>query len=302
MIYSVSETFTQAGKIITFFHRSPLQFASLREQQIGTYGEERSLLSSVITRWGSQYTMLQSIHRSQEALRAWADEDESNDKKGISKIVLDPTFRFRLEDLLHIIEPVHKAQKISESQKSTILWVSERWLDLRIELRKRAKRTQFEKEIGEYLDKGFQQRSARQLSPLHLTAYHLLPERRQKELTAAERLQVQETITKYCSREAVITFFEFCARENNFNDKDLWASPSPYLFWLKAVRSTLVAMCIVYICNYELNVDMLFHNRALSRRPSQIWLFGYIILRQIQFLASALFMHGTCSIQNSEAS
>jgi hypothetical protein len=163
------------------------------------------------------------------ARKLFADEDESDDKKGISKIVLDLTSRFRLEDL-QIVEPVHKAQKISESQKSTILWVSERRLDLRIELWKRAKRTQFEKEVGEYLDKGFQQRLARQLSPLHLTAYHLLPERRQKELTAAECIQVQETIAKYCGREAVITFFEFCARENGFNDKDLWTSPSPYLF------------------------------------------------------------------------
>jgi hypothetical protein len=305
--YSISETFTQATKIISFFHRSPLQHAFLREQQKKSYGEHRSLLSSVITRWGSQYTMLHSIHRSQEALRVWADEDESGDRKAIAGVVLDPTFRFRLEDLLVILEPLHKAQKMSEAQKSSILWVLQRWEDLRIEIRKRAKRTHYEKVIGDFLDKPFQQRLARQLSPLHFTAYYLLPERREKALTASERIQVQDTITKYCGKEAVVTFFEFRARENGFNDNDLWANlDSPYLFWLKAVSSAPVACPDYYtaclVCNCKLNFDVSPLNRALLRHDSPISPLDCIILQRIQFPASAPFMLGIYSIQSFGAS
>jgi hypothetical protein len=32
------------------------------------YGKEKALLAAIITRWGSQYTMLQSIKRSEAAL------------------------------------------------------------------------------------------------------------------------------------------------------------------------------------------------------------------------------------------
>jgi hypothetical protein len=49
--------FAMAAEVIEKFHRAPLQLARLRELQKKEYGKTQSLLSAVITHWGSQVSI-----------------------------------------------------------------------------------------------------------------------------------------------------------------------------------------------------------------------------------------------------
>jgi hypothetical protein len=119
----MSETFKQAGKVISYFHHAPAQHALLRRYQVELYGKEMALLNSVATRWGSQYTMLQSINRTYKALCAWADKQEESGDSEITQIILDSSFRLRLEGVIGALEPFHQAQKRSEAQGFSVFEV-----------------------------------------------------------------------------------------------------------------------------------------------------------------------------------
>ena len=59
-------------KIVKAFKKSPLQLARLRVLQQEIYGQHRSLCLSVITRWGIQYRLIESVLNSKDALRRYA--------------------------------------------------------------------------------------------------------------------------------------------------------------------------------------------------------------------------------------
>jgi hypothetical protein len=118
---SIQHTFTSAANIVTHFRNSPKQYAILRSKQTEIYDQTYSLTASVLTRWGSQYTMLMSVKRIQEALRSWANETA---KTTITKIVLDFKFWGLLDELIALLKPLHEIQKMSESQKADIMKVS----------------------------------------------------------------------------------------------------------------------------------------------------------------------------------
>lgn len=234
----MSDIHAQANKIVTFFHRSPLQHATLRRYQKQIYGHEKSLLGSVITRWGSQYTMLHSVSRTYTALERWAEQEEAaKNESGVVKTILDPLFSKKLDWLLNILAPLHQAQKMSEAQGSNILLVAQRWTKLVTDIQRGAKRTQFEQEVSDYLSKGFEVRLRRQLTPLHWTAYYLLPDTVGEQLPDTARMSAQHIITRYCGEAGVKIFFEFRAKQGQFHAADLWTDLRPGIFWLKAVRS-----------------------------------------------------------------
>jgi hypothetical protein len=87
-----NKTFAQADKIITFFHRSPLRHASLREQQKKVYVKHRSSLALAMP-GGRQRTMLhlkaRELSTSGQVRMSW-----------MTILIIDTTFRFRREDLL----------------------------------------------------------------------------------------------------------------------------------------------------------------------------------------------------------
>jgi hypothetical protein len=73
--------------IVNDFKNSPLQYARLQECQRQKYGRKRAICISVITRWGTQFRLVNSIHRSKEALRMYAYEHV--DRKDMNKDVID---------------------------------------------------------------------------------------------------------------------------------------------------------------------------------------------------------------------
>ena len=63
--------FTQAQEIVQAFSHSPKQLGILRQYMINSLGGIKSFALSVITRWGSQVRMLQSLQRAKLALKVY---------------------------------------------------------------------------------------------------------------------------------------------------------------------------------------------------------------------------------------
>lgn len=71
-IPKVKAVFKSALKIVVFFHQSPLEYARMQAKQNEKWGHRKALIASVITRWGTQYSMLTSLFESQDAICEWA--------------------------------------------------------------------------------------------------------------------------------------------------------------------------------------------------------------------------------------
>src|SRR5271156_5195983 len=74
------DTAKLANKIVAYFNRAPKQYAIFHEQQIKEYGTQKALILSGITRWGTQFNMVNSLLRSKQALRNYAVLTFSGDK------------------------------------------------------------------------------------------------------------------------------------------------------------------------------------------------------------------------------
>lgn len=118
----VTNIFNTAKRIVAFFRSSPKQHAILQDLQLKIYKKQISLISSVITQWGSQYRMLHSIHRSNKAIRQWAKESPTISP--IKSEILSPQFWELLADLVLLIEPIHTRQLDSKDTESNISTVS----------------------------------------------------------------------------------------------------------------------------------------------------------------------------------
>ena len=96
------------------------------------YGKEQSLILSVMTRWGTQYHLYNSVLKNKDALERWAiRKDTAIGKKGKGKqkdVILDDMFWVQLGKLCQALKLIHEAQKISESNDSTLGKVIPRWL------------------------------------------------------------------------------------------------------------------------------------------------------------------------------
>ena len=71
---SFADAVKQAQTLVNTFRKAHLQYARLRESQLHFYGRHQSLILSVITRWGTQYRLIQSILRNKDALKCYASD------------------------------------------------------------------------------------------------------------------------------------------------------------------------------------------------------------------------------------
>jgi hypothetical protein len=85
----------------------------------------------VITCWGTQVTSLQSVDTNERALHSYiqrADvQKESPSHEKVIAVVNNAVFWYRLRDLLRILKPIHDVQKLSESDRSSLGGMAERW-------------------------------------------------------------------------------------------------------------------------------------------------------------------------------
>jgi hypothetical protein len=125
-------TLSQAQNIARGFHKAKKQYSILRVYQESTYGRKQALILSVITRWGSQFGLLNSILKNKDALRLWATDIRA--KGAFRESILDSHFWIDIENLAMAIKPIHEAIKLSERTDSTIGEVIPRWDKVKSEL------------------------------------------------------------------------------------------------------------------------------------------------------------------------
>src|SRR5579859_7209587 len=106
----------KAQIIVTAFRHSLLQYARLREYQRYYNKQPQSLILSIITRWGTQFRLVQSVINNKDALKRYAHEYEKlPPKKRIKQEVIyiikdqDNMFWFALESMRELLQPLDEA-------------------------------------------------------------------------------------------------------------------------------------------------------------------------------------------------
>ena len=89
---TIESFFITAYRIVVAFRKVPLQLVILRTKQIDAYGKEIALISSVMTRWGTQYRALLSLSNSMRALQYYTTNSGINMDKQIVKNLQDNSF------------------------------------------------------------------------------------------------------------------------------------------------------------------------------------------------------------------
>jgi len=122
------ELHDQAQAIVRAFNRSPLRLARLRKHQVAIYGGKRALCSSVITRWGTQYRLINSILKSKDALRRFSVSDTAKELSlDAYTHISSAAFWKELEPVRELLQPMDEAITDSESSKGHIGQVINRW-------------------------------------------------------------------------------------------------------------------------------------------------------------------------------
>jgi hypothetical protein len=110
-----------ATAVVNRLRNSRKQYAFLKEEQRKLYGKEKALLGTVITRWGLQVAMLESIMNTKEALREFIDRSDVEFQQKTNLQL--SSFWFSIQELIDPPKPIHKAQKISEDNKANMSYV-----------------------------------------------------------------------------------------------------------------------------------------------------------------------------------
>lgn len=231
---SIDVVFKKCQSIISHFNHSPLQLSILRAIQMEEYGEEKSLLSAIITRWGSQYTMLQSIKRSEAALSKFARREDIDLGATLKAVLEDDLFWIYLGRLIQIIKPLHEAIKMSESVKSDMSKVLQRWLNINRHLLACQPLQPFSEDIEAFSRITFRQRLEKQLTDMHYIMYYLDPKNCHTNLQPQLQRRVNNVISKYYSdsASAVAEFVAFRTKSGVFFEAPCWDhTADPKLFW-----------------------------------------------------------------------
>lgn len=112
-----------ANKIVSAFSFSDKQLAYLREAMKKSGTGIISLISTVPTRWGTQVRQIQSINKSSEALKAFAElpDDNLHEPVTIKETLNRNNDDWQRNKALEILlELIHKQQKMSESNHATL--------------------------------------------------------------------------------------------------------------------------------------------------------------------------------------
>ena len=199
----------KSQQIVSYFHKSLKQLAILRSEQISQYGKTLALILSIITRWGTQFRLLNSLLRSKQALRAWAihpgidcepNEERKQGQTAVIESINKHAFWADLEDLREIIAPIYNEQVMSEDNRAHLGYVLQRWKRIKNHLQTLQHRTGFTRsdEIAEIFADRYDSRTGnpvpsvwdtqfkKQVLDIHLVAFHLDPANHNIECSADE--------------------------------------------------------------------------------------------------------------------
>jgi Protein of unknown function (DUF 659)/hAT family C-terminal dimerisation region len=248
-VLSLKELHDQAQAIVKAFRKATLQYARLRGYQIQRYGKKQSLCLSVITRWGTQYRLINSVLKNKAALQDYAiDHGPENLKYGAHEIILSSQFWTRLGPLHEVFEPLNTAIKMSESDKSNLGHIIDRWAGIL----KTLTRGQLDfPDLKEFLEDPikpkhtFLARFTRQVLPIHTAAFYLNPLNCSHPMTAENQTKVFEFFKQYSdsAEDAKTLRIEFLQYQNGIfpfeQGRACWEhTDDPRIFWLMQMHST----------------------------------------------------------------
>ena len=249
----------QAQTIVNAFREAPLQYARLRKFQMQCYKRHQSLVLSVITRWGTQYRLIQSVINNKDALKLYAYNyaeypASQRIKESVINIIKSSDFWAELESLRKLSQPLDEGLRISESGKSHLGHVLTRWTGFLDHLT--AEKVGFPNELSSFLSPvngTFAQHYQRQVNSIHIAAYYLLPENRTKSLPASFESQLQIFFQQYTStlvdyQTISIEFESFRAQESPFEyGRRCWGLANhAKLFWHAATNHTKLLGKLAY--------------------------------------------------------
>jgi hypothetical protein len=230
-----ASTIAKAQTIVSTFHQAKKQYAILRTKQ----EKPMAFILSVIIRWGTQYGLALSVLKNKQALFAWVADPRAQvgKKKGIntlSSTILDAGFWRDLSELTEILKPIHKAQKMSESNSSTLAKVMPRWQQLEKELERLA-------QVYPYLDPilapngVFKQRLLTQTQPIHWAAFILDPTSTLRFIDAKGRETAIQWILRYSKDKKKVhcSLIDYLERQNGFTKDHLssYYIDNPIRYW-----------------------------------------------------------------------
>ena len=134
--------FKKALKCVNFWQKAKHQLGLVCKYQIRQFGRKKVLIASTILQWGTQFNLLHSLLDSKSALQVYAWDDDVVFKRPKANkspnytidYLIDPSFWPELNELLAILGPIYNAQKMLESNKSTLDKVYDRWLAVQLHL------------------------------------------------------------------------------------------------------------------------------------------------------------------------
>jgi len=171
--------------ITTFFKKSKLQLACLRNEMMEYWGYVRSFITAYLTRWGSNFKAIESVQRAHRPLQRYARRPDvlADSEKPEHKLlptllskINDPMFWHRLDIILAILEPVCKAQVMSEADRANVGHVIPRWLEIVVEWKKIEAGKQFPDLPWSQLYNLHNLRMTKQTYDLHFAAFTLRPD------------------------------------------------------------------------------------------------------------------------------
>ena len=248
-------TIANVSKITTWFKKSKLQLAFLRQHQLRAYGKKKALVASVITRWGTQLQALHSVLGNKEALLAWARDGLTVQKTpsrshaalfDIIGNVKNHVFWREVEVLATVLGPIGAVQERSESDKLNVghtlmNWrqIAANWCQLR--------------NSGEWLevdwDPLFTKLASReeiQTLDIHVTAWALDPTTRYTSLSIQQLTCVEAFLQEFSPASSWpkvrSQFTQFRAQDGphfSMGSATLNSGETPYEFWLRLSTTDL---------------------------------------------------------------
>jgi hypothetical protein len=123
----IESTFKKASLIVTSLRNSPLLLSHFRRIQQTTAMPACQLIQSVITRWGTQARMLESLVENRQTLVRFEAELSDQHQHQQFRALGNPSFWADLNGILSVLGPITTIQKASESDSYHVPHVLASW-------------------------------------------------------------------------------------------------------------------------------------------------------------------------------
>lgn len=236
-----SARFKLAQNIVTHFNKSPKQLTLLREKMCNAYNrKKRAFILSVLTRWGTQVNMIESVSRNRQALQDLCEDNRCELSLVLKQLLWDPGFWKDIMLINNILKPIHDIQYGSEKDGYKLHHVIRGWKQIRVHLNLWSIDTDQDAEIQLLDERVFIPRYRKQVMDVHVVAYLFHPSNHQvTDACLTLETHFAGVLIRFFKQYEVdhlmglSQFYAFRAQKGDFNpESPCWACISePVLFW-----------------------------------------------------------------------